>query len=142
MVSTTWPLVITEICQPKSQGELPSYRVIQASPIEISVPLTKFTIFGKLPSELRLKVWGLALNTERILEVIWDGAEKDPKEASHYHYRISPRSGARPILMDICRESRAEAERFYTAVDFTTTLQNAHADFDKCGSIMTYYDPE
>ncbi|PVH86064.1 hypothetical protein DL98DRAFT_567922 [Cadophora sp. DSE1049] len=67
---------------------------------EPGVPLTKFTIFGKLPAEMRLKIWGLALNTERILEVIWDGAEKDPKTASHYHYRISPRSGARPKLMD------------------------------------------
>ena len=35
---------------------------------------------------MRLKIWALALNTERMLEVIWDGAEKDPKTASHYHY--------------------------------------------------------
>ncbi|KAK0102969.1 hypothetical protein ONS96_005587 [Cadophora gregata f. sp. sojae] len=109
---------------------------------EPSVPLTLFTNFGKLPAEIRLKIWGLALNTERVLEVIWDGADEDPKHARHYHYRISPRSGARPALMDVCHESRAEAERFYLFVDFTTTIQNADQDFKKCGPIMTYYNPE
>lgn len=44
--------------------------------------------------------------------------------------------------MDVCRESRTEAERFYTLVDFTTTLQNAHTNFEKRGPIMTYYNPE
>ncbi|KAL2061800.1 hypothetical protein VTL71DRAFT_7178 [Oculimacula yallundae] len=108
-----------------------------------TAPLTKFTNFETLPYELRLLIWGHALNdADRILEVIWDGAEKDLKTASHYYYRLSPRSCRAPALMHVCPESRAEALKFYTPVDFTTTLQNADQQFNKCGTIMSYYSPK
>ncbi|KAH6716852.1 hypothetical protein BKA61DRAFT_654164 [Leptodontidium sp. MPI-SDFR-AT-0119] len=100
------------------------------------------TIFGKLSPELRIMIWAEALKTDRILEVIWDGADEDPAPLFHYHHPLSPRSCLRPTLMNVCHESRAEAERFYTLVDFTTTIHDAAPYVEKCGPIKTYFNPD
>ncbi|EKD19742.1 hypothetical protein MBM_01694 [Drepanopeziza brunnea f. sp. 'multigermtubi' MB_m1] len=88
-------------------------------------PLKSFTLFTKLPFELRIKIWRRSFPTGRVLQVIFDGADSDDK-VSHYRYRLAP-----PLL--------AEANRFWTLVNFSTNpkFKSADSEFEK---IMTYFN--
>ncbi|KAH8667442.1 hypothetical protein BGZ60DRAFT_528744 [Tricladium varicosporioides] len=71
-----------------------------------------FTVFSKLPTELRLKVWEFAV-IPRIVEVVVPVRQTNP---IHYHFRNSiclPKP--EPVgMLRACRESRAIAQKWYT----------------------------
>src|SRR5690348_5276021 len=71
-----------------------------------------FTLFSKLPTELRLKVWEFAI-IPRVVEVVVPVRQTNP---IHYHFRNSkglPKPEPVGILR-ACRESRAIAKKRYT----------------------------
>jgi hypothetical protein len=72
---------------------------------------SEFHLFQALPSELRLRIWGIALSIPRSINITCDtgtfqrGIPRSPKS-----FRSSDRP---PALLHVCRESRLEALRVY-----------------------------
>ncbi|CZR55175.1 uncharacterized protein PAC_05061 [Phialocephala subalpina] len=62
-----------------------------------------FTLFSKLPIELRLKIWDDAIPEARIIEVMWS------EERGFYTDSKSP------AILHVCSDSRACARKVYTA---------------------------
>lgn len=62
-----------------------------------------FTLFPKLPAELRLKIWDEAMPEARIIEVLW---------SEHRGFYTDANT---PAILHVCSESRSRARRVYTA---------------------------
>lgn len=84
-------------------------------------PLTRFTLFSKLPRELRIKIWQFAAREPRIVEVcqlqraqhISQGiGDDDDFELTYSKAFYSP--GTIPAILHINRESRLIALEHYT----------------------------
>ncbi|CZR55805.1 uncharacterized protein PAC_05693 [Phialocephala subalpina] len=86
-----------------------------------TTPCSTFTLFPKLPKELRLQVWNNASFITRNVD-IWIAVLRvgDPLSQfvnSEHHYFVS--SAPPPALLHCCQESRAEGLKHYT-LDFGT----------------------
>jgi hypothetical protein len=68
--------------------------------------MAEFTLFAKLPLELRRKIWCFAASTERIIDISW-GHRK-----GYYYSSIPP-----PSVLHASRESRIEALRCYELLE-------------------------
>jgi hypothetical protein len=66
------------------------------------IPLSKFTLFMKLPQELRLKIWRHTFEPRKIVIRV----ESDASFCPNAHYQ-------HPIALQICSESREEALKWY-----------------------------
>ncbi|KUJ24173.1 uncharacterized protein LY89DRAFT_713079 [Mollisia scopiformis] len=80
--------------------------------IRISKPLKEFTVFPKLPIELRLEIFGEAMPGPRVIEIMW---------ANDHLYTDCPI----PALLHTCAESRNLALKTFKkfkAVDDTISL--------------------
>jgi hypothetical protein len=64
---------------------------------------TTFTLFPDLPTELRRKIWAVAIDHPRLIHPQLPPADS-PSEPPKHYYRCKP-----PILLQICKESRIEA---------------------------------
>ncbi|PVH83361.1 hypothetical protein DL98DRAFT_616787 [Cadophora sp. DSE1049] len=82
-------------------------------PLQVDLPQTlkKFTLFPKLPLELRNKVWYFVANTQRQIRVWeWVEYERDYFGLSHAVAGQLPI----PAILHTCRHSREEGLRYYT----------------------------
>lgn len=68
----------------------------------------EFKLFGKLPVELRLKIWKEALPEERIAEIKFNKMHESNKQAKFYSRTPTP------ALLHACRESRNFSLKFYS----------------------------
>jgi hypothetical protein len=64
---------------------------------EQSAPITEFTLFSKVPIELKFKIWGMSMEG-RVIEVIYD-------ENLDFYYSLA----ANPTALRVCKESRQQA---------------------------------
>lgn len=77
------------------------------------VPATSFTVFPDLPFEIRLKIWSFVTPAPRDVTIKYTTAFRKIEE------QISPASTGWisstpvPVILQICRESRAEALKSY-----------------------------
>jgi hypothetical protein len=94
-------------------------------------PLTEFTIFGRFPKELRLKVWDVLLQQFRLIEIegkqvarnikrghnthyTWDEMQwEDGDGPDHQKFRVAYHSRDPPVILHICRESRRQGLGVY-----------------------------
>jgi hypothetical protein len=79
-----------------------------------------FSLFPKLPIEIRLKIWGDAKEI-RIVETWWITQSLGPQtriQPSDPHRRTVPNKGTAspPALLHVSRESRSEALKSYTLI--------------------------
>jgi hypothetical protein len=79
-----------------------------------------FSLFLKLPIEIRLKIWRDAKES-RIIEVWWTTQNLDPQviiQPSDPHRRTVPNKGSAspPALLHVSRESRSEALKSYSLI--------------------------
>ncbi|KAK1761425.1 hypothetical protein QBC47DRAFT_28583 [Echria macrotheca] len=92
----------------------PSSTTPQTTPPTTTTPSTttptEFTLFPSLPAELRLKIWEELLTPRVILITCLDSRFLPTKRAQLSHRPSLPPV---PILLHICRESRALALRHY-----------------------------
>ncbi|PBP17508.1 hypothetical protein BUE80_DR011278 [Diplocarpon rosae] len=75
-------------------------------------PLADFHLFPKLPSELRLKIWGLALRHPRVVHVTCRKGlkpQRTPKRFVEAFLSLTPG----PAILAACAESRFEALSTY-----------------------------
>ncbi|KAK3344110.1 hypothetical protein B0T25DRAFT_615576 [Lasiosphaeria hispida] len=81
-----------------------------------STPLTTvtgpqtFPLFPTLPTELRLKIWGSLVQPRIILAACFDSRFAGPKRSQ---LASRPHRRAVPILLHVCQESRALAQKHY-----------------------------
>lgn len=76
----------------------------------LSLPLTTFTLFPRLPSELRLKIWGYILHQPRLIKVITNRKHwRDPYASAGWTAPFTPT----PVALHVCSESRSEALKTY-----------------------------
>ncbi|KAE8447618.1 hypothetical protein EG329_010589 [Mollisiaceae sp. DMI_Dod_QoI] len=75
----------------------------------LPAPLTSFSFFTKLPSELRFQIWNISILEyvndslmNVIVPVLWDARQ-----------RVFRSSRKPPVLLHTCKESRAEAQKIY-----------------------------
>jgi 2EXR family len=87
----------------------------------VAVPAEAFTLFPKLATELRLKIWKLALPGPRVVVVEYSKTTKLPFSPA----RI-------PVILQVNRESRDEALKSYTlALGFDGAAGRIFFDFSK-----------
>jgi hypothetical protein len=67
--------------------------------------LNEFRLFSSLPTELRVKIWGIALSIPRNVNIICQ-----PSDGFTNLFKSSDRP---PALLHICHESRSEALEIY-----------------------------
>lgn len=80
--------------------------------------LTTFHLFPLLPSELRIKVWNLALSVPRVVTV---SCEKEILNRTRRFVKSFASKTAVPALLHTCRESRLEGFLTYAPVFKTDT---------------------
>ncbi|KAL2074174.1 hypothetical protein VTL71DRAFT_7952 [Oculimacula yallundae] len=85
----------------------------QSSSLPLAPPLKRFKFFPRLPAELRLMIWELALPGERVVRI------QDFPECIHKHQpsavcRCIGSKARVPTLLHVCHESRALALKHYT----------------------------
>ena len=86
---------------------------ILANMLLSAVSLNHFTLFPKLPIELRLKIWREALPGPRIIEAYYDYHESSDGDISDGVIRINQPP---PVLLSVCFESREETLRQYISI--------------------------
>ena len=89
--------------------------------------LKEFTLFKKLPMELRLKIWSFALLGQpprriRVMQKKVDAKNGDLRNAGHF-YTDTPL----PITLHICQESRKEALKVYELLEIKQYNPNSRA---------------
>lgn len=97
-----------------------------------SVPLEESHFFPKLPTELRLKIYRLAMKQRRLIELEWGPDLSIPTgfgNGSHHWCRVCPRSRKPPALMHVCSESREESQKVYQLRCSTATFPSTTQDF-------------
>jgi hypothetical protein len=75
-------------------------------------PLAEFHLFPALPVELRLKIFGIALSSPRVVSITCDRGifqRGVPRAAKSFVSRDKP-----PVLLHVCHESRDESLNVYT----------------------------
>jgi len=73
--------------------------------------ITKFTLFSKLPLELRSKIWNESVETDRAIDVVYD-------EPQNRYFSFNTKV---PKLLHASRESRVVALKHYTALFGTSS---------------------
>jgi hypothetical protein len=88
-----------------SKRKRPSTYQDATTQVETAEPITTFTVFRKLPVELRLKIWEYALPGRRVLVLkFYD----DYNGKNHIECANPP-----PVISKVCRESRALMKTLY-----------------------------
>lgn len=67
----------------------------------------EFTVFPRLPEEVRLMIWTKALPGPRVVELEYHQREKDHEESWVEGHFTS--SCSLPVILSACQESRSEA---------------------------------
>ncbi|KAJ5054391.1 uncharacterized protein L3040_000666 [Drepanopeziza brunnea f. sp. 'multigermtubi'] len=74
--------------------------------------LTEFPLFSDLPSELRLKIWGMTIHNPRVVHISCQKAinklRREPTRYVEAFFSITP-----PAAINVCHESRFEALATY-----------------------------
>lgn len=83
--------------------------------------LTTFHLFPTLPSEIRIKVWNLALSLPRVVTV---SCEKERLNRTRRFAKSFISQTAVPALLHTCRESRLEGFLTYVPMFKTDTSPN------------------
>ncbi|CZR55174.1 uncharacterized protein PAC_05060 [Phialocephala subalpina] len=84
----------------------------------------KFTLFGKLPIELRLKIWDECMPGPRVIEVLWN-------EARGYYATIGT-----PAILHACTESRGHTLKEYTSMVVDQRVHSSDDDSDEAKSLL------
>lgn len=100
-------------------NELASLKI--NTPLPISEKESNFHQFPALPTELRLKIWAIALSTRRTITILCDRPAFKRGEIRQAHGFKS--NLPTPVLLHVCRESRAEALNVYKPY-FKTSRSN------------------
>jgi hypothetical protein len=79
---------------------------------------TTFHLFPKLPSELRIKVWNIALSLPRVVRM---SCKKERLKRTHHFTKSFVSHTAVPVLLQVCRESRLEGFLTYKPMFKTDT---------------------
>jgi hypothetical protein len=103
--------------------------------------MTTFHLFPMLPSELRLKIWNLALSTPRVVTI---SCEREMLDRTRRFARSFVSQSAVPALLHTCRESRFEGLSTYTPLFKTdaspiyTYVSFEHDTIQCADSILEY----
>jgi hypothetical protein len=96
-------------------------------------PADSFTSFPKLPAEVRLKIWSLALPGPRVITIAPDYSSApeffDPEHPHSTRYKARACTKPVPALLHCSFESRAVALKSYE-LSFRTNLQKKPIYFD------------
>jgi 2EXR family len=94
-------------------------------------PATTLHSFGKLPIELRLKIWGLAIHEPRFIEIEWGPKIRNGETIQpviccgvDYRCRVTPVSRQTPAILHVSKEARDEAKKHYNVRVFDTKTRN------------------
>jgi hypothetical protein len=87
---------------------------MDASSSQTRWPPTSFTKFPKLPSELRLKIWSFATPGPRNVRIDYKVLSATLKEMKHPEFTPYTSAEPPPAIFQVCRESRAEAQKMGT----------------------------
>ncbi|KAF7868403.1 hypothetical protein EAF04_004935 [Stromatinia cepivora] len=72
--------------------------------------LDDFTLFSKLPPELRIKVWRFAARSHpRVFELEW----RYHKKGDHSVFKVSKQTNQAPAITEVSKESRGEGMRIF-----------------------------
>jgi hypothetical protein len=104
----------------------------------------KFTIFGKFPLEIRLKIWEMALPSDRIIRIVKNdvtnvlglGLHEDGSPRSTYRALTS-----NPGVLGACSESRNLSRKHYK-LSFAHRLFERPIYFDRTRDIVFFEDTE
>ncbi|KAH8784373.1 hypothetical protein BGZ57DRAFT_925369 [Hyaloscypha finlandica] len=92
-------------------------------------PSLKFTLFPKLPPELRNKIWEFALPGPRKITIeTWDCVIVHVK-LQHRHRQQQNKSDI-PVTLHVCRDSRAIALKHYSLAFSYRLLRAVYFDFE------------
>ncbi|CZR66207.1 uncharacterized protein PAC_16108 [Phialocephala subalpina] len=85
---------------------------------KMDISAHKFTLFPRLPAELRLKIWFFALPRQRLVEIMvnetFDSYLSDASSEDRWSLVKSVRSPTSvPAILHTCNESRVEALKYY-----------------------------
>jgi hypothetical protein len=86
--------------------------------------MTEFTLFSKLPIELRFRIWGIAAKVPRTVR-LWaesDVGHSGPFETRGWDSNV-PDQSRHPAIMRACRESYEEGLRYYSRVQEISRIQ-------------------
>ncbi|KAI9047111.1 hypothetical protein LZ554_009184 [Drepanopeziza brunnea f. sp. 'monogermtubi'] len=109
------PCSLQEIVKTRLQwllSRLPRLQ-IPHDPITTHPVLRNFHLFKTLPIDIRVKIWGLIAMEPRIVKFT-DLVYDLPYPISAWNSNVEGQS-RHPVLLQICRESRAEGRRYYTS---------------------------
>jgi hypothetical protein len=76
-------------------------------------PLTTFSLFAYLPTELRLKIYQTSLSSPRVVPLHFLSPTTDPRRHSHLSHHGCTSAAPIPALLHVSRESRALAQEYY-----------------------------
>jgi hypothetical protein len=86
---------------------------------------TEFTSFPRLPPELRLKIWKLAIPNQRVVQLQGDGLSDNlPLGVLTLREDV-------PAMISVSREARSVALKFYTMISITATRQRFYFSTDR-----------
>ncbi|EHK96414.1 hypothetical protein M7I_7917 [Glarea lozoyensis 74030] len=83
-------------------------------------PLTKFEVFGRLPPEIRVKIWKEACHAPRAVEIM---RREEDSEGSKFPHRNLP-----PAVLEVNREARNEGLRLYNTF-FSSAVYPAYKSY-------------
>ncbi|CZR64087.1 uncharacterized protein PAC_13984 [Phialocephala subalpina] len=105
--------------QPRRRKAVPK-TILKTEPSQSEwVPLTEFTLFKKLPVEIRQLIWKLALPRTTVHELRWKFSHDFPNSRIRrdFHYGEVPVVVARcPALMQTCTEAREVGLKIFTTM--------------------------
>ncbi|KAI9047105.1 hypothetical protein LZ554_009178 [Drepanopeziza brunnea f. sp. 'monogermtubi'] len=120
--STSNSMLPTRLAAPKSMYPLNALslrvrRLLNQLPrlhIDKSVPVKAFPLFEKLPIELRLMIWEICAYTPRTVKVTQDMTFMISQSETGPFLTAMQGESEHPAVLQINRESRAQALKFYT----------------------------
>jgi hypothetical protein len=102
--------------------------------------MTRFHLFGRLPIELRLKIWNLSLDQDRIIyieEIVKKGwfSLNEPNIDNCHTYRVALHSRIPPAILHVSKETRQMFIPQYKHVLLGNTTETSK-------DCRTYFNPE
>jgi hypothetical protein len=97
---------------------------------KVSIPAIQFVLFPTLPPEIRLCIWHLLVPKSRIVALNFSDFVKPSIRKRHIKCALP-----KPIIFDICAESRLEAHGIYT-INFATEKHRSPVWIDPINDVV------
>lgn len=118
---------------PSSHQAMPAEMTTRAQSREArqraSRALQTFTLFPRLPIEIRFKIWRLSQPHDRVVTIVNKSNDEHPGP-NHQQYLVAAQQVI-PVQLQVCRESRQEALKWYSSILGTFPEQPVYFDFER-----------